>query len=338
MNPFIRRQIRRAANRYGIPSHILAGLIDVESDFNPGAVSSAGAGGLTQFIPSTARAYGVKYGTGRRAMRSQIMGAAHYLSDLGGTSNIRQALGNYYGDPSSSYAQMVLDAAKQYKGLGGGAKLGQISAPQRGPQAPPNPYLDPKYQAAETMSQLSQSAGQLPETQQGYQQLAQLALQQATAQSANMNFGGQGPAMKALPKASNNIVAWAARQIGVQEGSGKQVRWAKQLGLSPGLPWCSIFVAAAVRRSGLPLPGNPAYSGSWLDWGRGMRVSPKKIRPGDIVIFDWGDGGITDHVAIYAGGGQVIGGNQSNAVTKVPLNRSAIVGVIRLPGRRGRRR
>jgi cell wall-associated NlpC family hydrolase len=50
---------------------------------------------------------------------------------------------------------------------------------------------------------------------------------------------------------------------------------------------------------------------------------------GDLVIFDWGDGGITDHVAIYAGKGQVIGGNQGNRVSKVPLSRPNIVGVVR---------
>jgi uncharacterized protein (TIGR02594 family) len=130
---------------------------------------------------------------------------------------------------------------------------------------------------------------------------------------------------------AGSLVGWATKQVGVQEGSDEQIKWAENLGLSPSTPWCSIFVATAVKQMGLEIPSNPAYSGSWLEWGQGHGVSLDQIRPGDIVVFDWGDGGMTDHVAIYAGNGQVIGGNQSDAVTKVPLSRDNVVGVIRPP-------
>ena len=44
-----------AAQAFGIPRHLAFALIQVESNWNPRAVSSKGAVGLTQVLPSTAR-------------------------------------------------------------------------------------------------------------------------------------------------------------------------------------------------------------------------------------------------------------------------------------------
>lgn len=49
----------RAGARHGIDPSVLAAVAKVESGGNAGAVSPAGARGLMQFIPSTARAYGI---------------------------------------------------------------------------------------------------------------------------------------------------------------------------------------------------------------------------------------------------------------------------------------
>jgi len=50
-----RVEVEAAAARAGIPPWVLAGLVRQESAWNPRAVSSAGAVGLTQLLPSTAR-------------------------------------------------------------------------------------------------------------------------------------------------------------------------------------------------------------------------------------------------------------------------------------------
>lgn len=42
------------ANAYGIPPHVLTGLITVESGWNPNAVGAAGEQGITQLMPGTA--------------------------------------------------------------------------------------------------------------------------------------------------------------------------------------------------------------------------------------------------------------------------------------------
>lgn len=51
--------IRQASEAYGVPPEMIRAIIRRESNGNPTAVSSAGAGGLMQLIPSTAQGLGV---------------------------------------------------------------------------------------------------------------------------------------------------------------------------------------------------------------------------------------------------------------------------------------
>jgi soluble lytic murein transglycosylase-like protein len=51
--------IARAASRWNVSASLLAAQLYAESGFNPFAVSSAGARGIAQFMPGTARAYGL---------------------------------------------------------------------------------------------------------------------------------------------------------------------------------------------------------------------------------------------------------------------------------------
>ncbi|MDR3793806.1 MAG: transglycosylase SLT domain-containing protein, partial [Terracidiphilus sp.] len=50
--------VRHYASRYGVPAELVAAFIDVESRWNPRAVSSKGALGLMQLMPATARRFG----------------------------------------------------------------------------------------------------------------------------------------------------------------------------------------------------------------------------------------------------------------------------------------
>ena len=54
-----REPIARAASRWNVSASLLAAQLYVESGFNPFAVSPAGARGIAQFMPGTARAYGL---------------------------------------------------------------------------------------------------------------------------------------------------------------------------------------------------------------------------------------------------------------------------------------
>ena len=51
--------IARAASRWNVSATLLAAQLYAESGFNPFAVSPAGARGIAQFMPGTARAYGL---------------------------------------------------------------------------------------------------------------------------------------------------------------------------------------------------------------------------------------------------------------------------------------
>lgn len=71
--------IRGLARRYDIPHTLLHAVITAESSYDPQAVSRAGAVGLMQLMPETARRYGVQ---DRTRPRENMRGGVRYLSDL----------------------------------------------------------------------------------------------------------------------------------------------------------------------------------------------------------------------------------------------------------------
>ena len=120
--------IQQAATENGIPPEILAGLIDTESAFNPGAVSPVGAQGLGQFMPPTAAEFGVDVND----PVSSIDGAARYLRYLvdyfngdmnlaiyaynGGMGNIERYGGPIPGNQENEeYLQKVLNNSTKYR-------------------------------------------------------------------------------------------------------------------------------------------------------------------------------------------------------------------------------
>ncbi|WP_107496107.1 lytic transglycosylase domain-containing protein [Thalassobius sp. I31.1] len=68
---------RAAARRYSIPEDLFLRLVQQESNWNPNARSSAGAIGLAQLMPGTARILGVN----PRDPRQNLDGGARYLKE-----------------------------------------------------------------------------------------------------------------------------------------------------------------------------------------------------------------------------------------------------------------
>lgn len=118
-----------AAGRYGVPSSILASVIQQESSFNPNVrVGAAGDTGIAQFIPSTARALGID----PTDPNQSIFGAAELLNqNYSRTGTWSGALSMYNSGSATGapgYASQVLNRAGQIsKAAGGGALSGAVS-------------------------------------------------------------------------------------------------------------------------------------------------------------------------------------------------------------------
>jgi cell wall-associated NlpC family hydrolase len=121
-----------AASTCGVPWTLLAAVAHTESDFDPTAVSSAGAEGLFQFEPATFAAYDRPTPAGGAVPASPFdpvsatYAAARYLCSLRVVANPTSALVAYNcGNPgpacqaaSAGYAEQVLATAAGYTASG----------------------------------------------------------------------------------------------------------------------------------------------------------------------------------------------------------------------------
>lgn len=84
--------IEEAASKYGVDTRLVEAVIQTESNFDPSAISSAGAEGLMQLMPSTAANLGV----------ANSMDPEQNID--GGVKLLRQLLNSYSGDVSMALA------------------------------------------------------------------------------------------------------------------------------------------------------------------------------------------------------------------------------------------
>jgi hypothetical protein len=118
--PFLLSLYRECGSQYGIPWRVLAAINRVETAFGANLnVSSAGAVGWMQFLPSTWSTYGVDANhDGRRDPydpHDAICAAARYLRAAGAEDDLRGALFAY--NHADWYVDLVLDLARQYQSV-----------------------------------------------------------------------------------------------------------------------------------------------------------------------------------------------------------------------------
>ncbi|HXD54339.1 MAG TPA: lytic murein transglycosylase [Solirubrobacteraceae bacterium] len=109
--PFLLPVFQAAGAAYGVPWQVLAAINEVETDYGRDlSVSSAGAEGWMQFLPSSWSGYGVDAnGDGYRDPYNPadaIFAAARYLRAAGGDRNIRAAVFSY--NHSQAYVSSVM--------------------------------------------------------------------------------------------------------------------------------------------------------------------------------------------------------------------------------------
>src|SRR4051812_3816560 len=111
-----------AGNQYGIRWEILAAINEIESDYGRNlSVSTAGAVGWMQFLPSTWRMYGVDANGDKKKDPynpvDAIFAAANYLKAAGGQNDIRKAIFAY--NHAGWYVDSVMLRAKLIAGVPG---------------------------------------------------------------------------------------------------------------------------------------------------------------------------------------------------------------------------
>ncbi len=127
-----RGPVLRAAGRWNVSAGMLAAQLMAESNFNPFAVSAAGARGIAQFMPATARAYGLGDPFDAPAA---IDAQAHLMADLlRQFGSVSLALAAYNAGPAPVAACQCVPSIPETQayvarilGLLGGA--GELAAP-----------------------------------------------------------------------------------------------------------------------------------------------------------------------------------------------------------------
>lgn len=99
-NAHIDSAIDQIAEKYGLPSDLIHSMVQVESNYKVNAVSPAGAQGLMQLMPDTAKEMGVTHPFN---IRQNIEGGARYLKKMLETfnGNMKKALAAYNAGPAT---------------------------------------------------------------------------------------------------------------------------------------------------------------------------------------------------------------------------------------------
>ncbi len=146
--------ITRYARQHGLDENLVYAVMQAESNFNPNAVSPAGACGLMQLMPGTAAEMGV---TSIFDPAQNIAGGTQYLAKMLELfdNNVSLALAGYNAGPyavkrhggippyaeTHNYVRKVLSNWKRFQGSGPPARAMQLARVQSAPARPGQPAI-----------------------------------------------------------------------------------------------------------------------------------------------------------------------------------------------------
>jgi hypothetical protein len=124
--------IRRAAQKYGLNPDLFHRQIMAESGGNPKSTSGAGAQGIAQIMPGTAKSWGVNPNDPKAALDAAAKHMADYTKQYGGGSEgFKKALIAYNAGPGAVGGKGLPKETQNYisKIMGGGVKGAVTTAP-----------------------------------------------------------------------------------------------------------------------------------------------------------------------------------------------------------------
>lgn len=189
--------LEQAGARHGVPEGLMTALGAKESSYNPAAVSSAGAVGLTQVMPGTWRDMGYT-DEQMQSPEYQADAGARYLAKMYQQfGNWRDALQAYHDGPGNVMKAKRGEYTPGPEGRGyvddrfaqwAGDPVTDTTAEQRATSAKVHPQQDPNNPFAQLESQSSEQAsasGVQSDPNNPFAQLEQQAASQQTHQSAS---------------------------------------------------------------------------------------------------------------------------------------------------------
>lgn len=312
----LRRIAAQKAAAHGVPVDVFTSQIGAESNFDPNAHSGAGADGIAQFIPSTAKSYGL---TNTRDPIASLDAAARYDADLlkkyGTPARMLSAYNSgrpdAYLDPGFAGGETHNYVAKILRGGGtSGAGVGSAAAPTPAPgvQVPNIGFAGDDPRQAFARDLMAQIGRKKPDVGSSLRSLYGGSPDAAGGAVALSGLSGPGQPVSGAPGAPGGAAAGAVESARSQLGTPYQFGGEAKLG---SMTDCSGLLQAAYAANGVRIPRT-----TYQQWATGTPVDAKNLRAGDAVFFNMGPSG-PEHVGIYVGNGQMIDDPHTGATVRM---------------------
>ena len=276
MAPNYRQVAVEAAQRYGIDPRIFTAQIQQESGFRTGLSSSAGAQGIAQIMPGTARAWGVNPNDPVAALDAAARNMAKYVRNYNGNYGFALAAYNagegavkqYNGIPpyreTQHYVKTILGAAKAQPGM---PTAPAPAAAQKPSYAPQGPALD-QVALSNQANRISIAYADAPDI--GQSKIKNL-------------YDSATQGLSAIPGSPRNPKSGVQAGPSVQTGAGVPVR-------RPGETGQQYLDRVLMAKFGLRhdpgntqttggrhMPGSDHYKGKATDFGDGLNTKAQLL-------------------------------------------------------------